>query len=463
MNPEFVRNTWLELSPLRLWGLPLVVIALAIVFNSFGPAGASGLNWEGFRSLGMTIFAIFAVWGGNKAAQSVTNEVIAVTWDWQRLAEHRPLELLVGKLFGSTVFEWLGMACGLALFALGSVVKAPPGAIALDVLTLTLGALWLHSLALFASLTAAASLRATRRATSHRARQSGTLIVLLLLSLWIGPAIFQALSGGESAANPVAWWWTMPASNFVPLSLAMFICWTLVGAHRLIRSELQEPVSPLPWLGFLLFLTLYGYPVLPAERIAGLLPTPALFFGLSAVVCGALFYPLLLGERKDVVRVRSLAAAWSRGDAAGVWTRLPLWGFNLVGYALSLAALAVSGALWPSDEHWILVGVAASFGLFMVRDLGWILAVHLAPAPGRRPDLVVWFFLAVLYGLIPLVIATLGEQAVMGLYLFVPGWPVAEGAKEAAVTVLPPLLWALPGLVVAWAVAWPRLRRALER
>lgn len=463
MNPEFVRNAWLDLTPLRVWSLPLVVLALAIVFNSFGQKAPDELfNWQGLRSLGLGMFAIFAVWGAHKAAQSVTSEVIGGTWDLQRLAEHRPRELLLGKLFGSTVFEWMGAAYGLALFAFGSIPKTAAGAIALDVLTLALGALLLQSLALMFSLSSAAGLRATRRPTNQGARQSGTLVALVMASLWIGPSLFQTLSGEEASKNMVHWWWTMSVSIFMPLTLAMFIGWTLLGAHRLVRSELQEPVSPLPWIGFLAFLTAYIYPFVTGEAASKLHMPSAIFFAVSLIVCGVLFYPVLLGERKDIVRLRSLAAAWSRGDGVGVWTRLPLWLFNMLGYGLSVLGLLVCALLGGSWELWAVVGVAASFGLFMLRDIGWIMGVHLAPNPSRRPDLVVFFFLAVLYGLIPMVIATLGERAVQVLYFFVPGMPVVQAAKAQTASIWLHFLWAFPGFVAAWAFAWPRLRRALK-
>jgi hypothetical protein len=462
MNPEFRRYVWLELTPLRLWSLPLVVIALVVMTNAFGqPHVPYGINWDGIRTLGLALYTIFTVWAGHKAAQSVTSEVVASTWDLQRLAQHRPWELLFGKLFGSTIFEWLGIWSGLLLFAFGSAIKTTGGPIALDVLTLSLASLWLQSLALFASLAAAAGLRATRR-PSHGARQSGSLIALLLLTLWLGPGLFQALSAGGEGNRLVQWWWAMPASVFASLSLAMFIFWTLLGTHRLVRAELQEPVSPAPWIGCMAFLTVYFFPFVPPAVIAKLQSPLTAFLAVAAVVCGVLFYPLLLGERKDIVRVRGIAAAWSRGDARAVWTRLPLWIFNLVGYVLSVAALGVCGLFWQSNETWIVFGVAASFGFFMLRDIGWILAVHLSPSPSRRPDLVVIFFLAVLYGLVPLLLASLGKAAFQLEYLFVPGMPVIQAADESAGNVLFPFLWALPGCLVAWVFASPRLWRAIE-
>lgn len=463
MNPEFRRYVWLELSPLRLWALPLVLGALVVMVNAFGQKdGVPGIAWEGLRGLGLAVFTVFTVWGAHKASQSVTSEVGAGTWDLQRLAGHRPWELLFGKLFGSTVYDWLGIACGLAVYAFGATHKLSAGAIALDALILVLGAAWLHSTALLASLAMAAGLRATRRPT-RGAGQSGLMIGLLLVSLWLGPALFDTLSAGSEAARDVAWWWTMPAPVFAALSLALFIGWTLLGAHRLVRAELQEPVSPVPWVGFLVFLTAYVVPFVPAPVTSQLHGLGTVFLAVGAAVTGGLFLPLLLGERKDVVRVRGLAAAWRRGDARTVWTRVPLWVFNLVGYGLCLAGLAVCALVWRSSELLAVLGITLSVGLFMLRDLGWILAVHLAPNPGRRPDLVVFFFLAVLYGLVPLLFAAFGEAATKPLYLFVPGMPVAQAAKESAGALVLPALWAVPGFVVAWLLLAPRLARAIGR
>jgi hypothetical protein len=461
LNPEFTRNAWLELTPLRVWALPLVVLALAVLANAFGHHDASsGIDWGSLHTLGLGLFSIFTVWGAHKALQSVTGEVAAGTWDMQRLAQHRPWELLVGKLVGSTVFEWLGIGYGLLLVVVASAFQGLGGRLLLDVVTLVLAAAWLQSLAVFVSLAAATGLRTTRR-PGQGARQSGSLVGLVLLSLWIGPGLFRVLASSEAGATPLAWWWTMPVGVFVPLTIAMFLGWTLLGAHRLVRAELQEPVSPLPWIGFLVFLVLYAFPFVPATVVAQLKSPAVPFLGLAAVAWGALFYPVLLAERKDVVRLRGLVAAWHRGDARSVWTRLPLWTFNVAFYVLAALALGVCALVWPADEPRAVFAVAASCGLFLLRDLGWILAVHLAPNPGRRPDLVVWFFLAVLYGLLPLLLATLGEAGSPAMSLVVPAWPVLRAIKEAPASMLLPVVWALPGLVVAWAFAVPRLVRAL--
>lgn len=460
MNPEFRRNAWLELTPLKLWALPLVVLAVAVIVNAIDARPAEAINWNALKGLGLVTYTIFVVWGGYKVSQTVTSEVVGGTWDMQRLAEHRPSELLAGKLFGAPVFEWLGVGAGLFLYALGAARTTPPGAIGLDLLSLTLAALWLHGVALFSSLATASALRATRRPTTNNARHAGPVIGLVLVLSWVGPGLFASLSGGEGGPHPVSWWWTMPLTAFVPMTLAMLIFWTLLGCHRLIRAELQEPVSPLPWIGFLLFLTLYLHPFVPLSEVFSVKEPLVAFFGVGAVVCGALFYPGLLGERKDLVRLRSLAAAWRRGDGKGVWTRLPLWTFTYAFYLLCVFGLAVLAPFWRTSELWVMFGVAISVGLFMLRDIAWILGLHLTPNPGRRPDLVVWFFLAVLYVLVPLLIASLGEGAEKALYFFVPALPVFRAAKETAVPLLFPYLWAVPGCVVAWIFAWPRLRNA---
>ena len=460
MNPEFVRNKWLELSPLRLWALPLVVLALVIVANAFDKdAGPTGFSWVGARLLGITVYGVFAAWGAYQAAQCVTGEVVGGTWDRQLLAQHRPWELLVGKLFGSTVYAWLGVGLGLLLYAVGAAASVPPGAIARDVVLLTLGVTWLHALGLFGSLASATALRAVRRPTTQRARQPAVIFALVMLVVTLAPPMFQALAGGHLADARVAWWGPLPTPSFMALSFAMFLFWTLIGAHRLLRAELQEPVGPLGWIGFLAFLTAYAAPFVLGEKDLGVVHPGAAIAALQAFICAALFYPLLLAERKDLVLARSLAAAWRRADAQGVWTRLPLWTFNLLGFGLGLAALIGFGVLQPTATHATLVGVAASFGLFMLRDLAWVLAVHLAPAPGRRPDLVVWFFLAVLYVLGPLVLVALGEVVGPAAFLLLPAMAMAKADPASLAQAGEAVLWAMPGAAVAWAIAWARLRR----
>lgn len=85
MNPELLRNLWLEATPFRLAqivGLLVVVLALASAApqNIMTPQGAA-----------TTLYWFFVVlWGTRNAALSVVGEIRERTWDGQKLSAIGP-------------------------------------------------------------------------------------------------------------------------------------------------------------------------------------------------------------------------------------------------------------------------------------------------------------------------------------------------------------------------------------
>ena len=457
MNPEFVRNAWLELTPMRRWALPLVFTLVVFLFHVTGQTRTHEAYWSAFQVLGLVMFLLFSLWGGGRTSASVSSEVLGGTWDQQRLAPHRPWDLLLGKLFGSTVFTWQGAALGLLLYGIAGLALGRADSVGWSLLAWILIALWLQSAGLLASTATARHLRATRRPGQGALGAGPGVAMLVLLAIFLSPVAARLHETSRATlATSIDWWWTMPLRVFIPLSLAMFLAWTLVGAQRQLRAELQEPVEPGPWLAVLVFLTAYLFPLWQTSIDHPLVALAA----VSATVWGVCLYPLLLAERKDIVRLRSLAAAWRRGDAREVWIQVPLWVVTGVGFAASLAVLLAGGLATGSATALTWFGVAATMGMLFLRDVAWISMVFVAERPHRQPAMVVLFFLALLYVLVPLVLGALGDWASPAIFLLLPLMPVAASADEGRVA-LSSLWWGLPGLGLAWAVALPRLRRAL--
>ena len=86
-NPEFRKNLWLEFSPARLAGMPLVLCALFLL-TWLADDRAFGRTT---RSIAMGAFtALCFLWGTHQASESVAREVRERTWDWTRLSAIRP-------------------------------------------------------------------------------------------------------------------------------------------------------------------------------------------------------------------------------------------------------------------------------------------------------------------------------------------------------------------------------------
>ena len=63
MNPELQRNLWLEVTPHRLWMIPLVLLA------------AAALTWPPGETLMLTALVGFTmIWGPRQAADAIIDE-----------------------------------------------------------------------------------------------------------------------------------------------------------------------------------------------------------------------------------------------------------------------------------------------------------------------------------------------------------------------------------------------------
>lgn len=463
MNPELLRNIWLEWTPVKRIAAPIAIIMIAIIANAL-PHQEPGVNWQAIQGLGLAVFGLFAIWGAARASDGITSEIAAGTWDWQRLAPHRPIDLLVGKLFGTPIFEWYGAAFGLVMFVVGQAAVRPPLYVLQNAVILVVYTLLLHAIALLFSFSIAGKFRGVRRPGRLGGRQ-GAIAAIILFVLNVGPVAGFLWAGAERSTEPptiIPWWLPLPARDFVLLTGILFLAWAVIGLYRMIRAELQEPVTPWPWLAFLVFTVAYLYPLAQKFLVDGLGSQPAALAAMGVIVFGGWVWPMLVAERKDIVWLRSITAAYQRGDTANVLTLTPLWTVTYAGYMACVCLLGASlvGGTPPADARQLAL-LALVFGIFMLRDVGIVMGIHLSIGP-RRPDLVVIFMGVMLYGLLPGMLALLGDYGIMLLHLFLPVAAFAnEGAVHTERSLLIAVAAALPGLAIAWVFAYPKLSRAL--
>jgi hypothetical protein len=432
MNPELLRNLWLEFSIRRLIAMPL---ALAIVFAaplireqpqpekpahmitlfespfpdadtslvvnatpSFttiasGVVGPNGTLQLGKPLFGVVIAILLFLWGTRAAADSLFAEVVGRTWDSQRSSAIGPWAMTWGKLLGSTAYVWYG-----ALFCLGVCAELELFQFS-TVLSVVIAALWGQSLALFIALLL---LRMAPDRTRFRATlaQSAVLPVAALLLLFL-------------AARGNAHWYgmTLPTSWFLPASLAFGAAWTIVGIHQLMRAELQFSARPAAWIGFLAAIGLYfggfGYEpglLLSAGQDSATLGAltrclllAAIVITLTAPVSALLTPPQLLPLRRFLSG--GLLTAVGRREA-------PAWLWATGFAALLTAASALLGAAGAGTAVFgILDGsatlAAALLILFSLRDIGILHMLSMNPNV-RRGVMATIVVMALSYIAVPL-------------------------------------------------------------
>jgi hypothetical protein len=425
MNPELVRNLWLEITPQRLAAMPAVLgLVFAVAFMAEGSEALLTTAW--WMGLGLGV-----IWGARQAAGAVMGEVAARTWDSQRASALTAAQMMFGKLFGATAYAWYGVAICLAVhLAAGGAVER--GA------ALVLRVLFAHGVALFASLALLAL--------------GGRALVMTSLPHLAG------IIAGAGIDAPFAWmvdssgWYGLGVDGaaFALAASAIFCGWSVLGAWRLMGRELTVPQRRWAWPAFVVFV---------AAFVGG--------FGWNDGTMGALRAAFL------AVAVTVAAAALLEPKSRSEITRL--LGGRLAAAPPSLLALAVAAllalllGLRGIAAPDVMGGDAAtllplSVVLFLARDIALTRLVSLRGGGVRGAiTATVWF--AVLYAALPGVLGAAGAEVVAVLLLPIPADGLGPGAAIAlgAPALQAVLLWALLARAMARPAATSGPRPAAGR
>jgi hypothetical protein len=434
LNPEFRRNLWLQLSPQRLLGAPIV---LGTIFVLAWLADDRDIGVLGIVAL-VGYYLIVGVWGTRRAADTIAEEVSGGTWDGQRMSALGAWPMAWGKLAGGTSFVWYaGLIC-LAVYAAAEQQGGSP-TLPRDLLRHVEVGLFAQLVALVVSLILLRKQRSPRRLPVTLGQLFGLLAGLIALTgpgrtlgHWI-PVLDSNWSGQFD-------WYGLPLDyeNFSVLSLAAFILWGFIAVYRLMRVELQFRCWPWVWIGFVLFVMAYVEGFL--YRLLQGVGAPADWL-VAPFVCGiVLVYVAVFAEPKDPVRYRWFFVAMRRRDWSRAAALLPQWlPTYVLAAAIGLAAILLGGVGLPITAVGGLLGrvplssaLLVSGLLFVLRDVAFILLLNLGPRR-RRGDVAAVIYLWLLYGPVTAIIRILGLGVLQPFIAPTPG-------SGLALAVLPPFL-----------------------
>jgi hypothetical protein len=424
MNPELLRNLWLQFSPQRI------------------------------------VIAYF--WGTRRAVNVLADEIAAGTWDGQRMSSIDPWTMAWGKLIGGTAYVWYCALLCLATYAAAEVETGRSAELLMNLPLDISGALLVHAAALVLALALVGKGRRLSRRTVAFAQGGALLIGFSGVSSILLPSLTETL--GLGVAEKITWFGMAFTSNaFKLLTQILFLGWAVAGTYRLMAGELQVQQRPWAWLAFSLFLILYyqGFLLLGPNDAWSLRLLPAL------AVAVPLYYLALFAQSNDIIRYRWLSHHLRRANWRNVLSLLPLWAPSLLlAVVLSVAvgvavkgdmqsfaeverAARLGGAPIPSDSLATMIALI----LFMVRDLGIVLLLNFAKRQ-KASDLGAILYLIVLYGICGGLVTAAGATALLPLF-----WPGVGG--NALVVVLAPLIEVIL-VAVLLQRRWAAQSRALQ-
>jgi hypothetical protein len=314
MNPEFRRQLWLNVSIGRVVALPFVLTLLFIligVTTDFKPDSI------GYWALCVGS-ACSALLGGSAAVESLAMEARGRTWDWQRLSGVGAWNMTWGKLFGSTLLANCGAIIAFAVFlAVGGAPRPntthPLVIVALGV---CLGVL-VQSVGL---LVAAGQITSGRQqappAASYvlGAGATGVMVITLMI-----------VADGVGRENE-HWYGTLHSLPMLLLITAIvFASWIVLGAYRLLRTELEGRSAPWFALAFAVFAAFYlaGFVNAPWMDMRGAASTRLVV--AEFVIAGFTYIVCFWDRMRPVDLERWLLALRSERARARAWTETPAW------------------------------------------------------------------------------------------------------------------------------------------
>jgi hypothetical protein len=389
MNPELLRNLWLEASPFRL---ALIAGLLLLVFAAGGVAPAHLMTVPGAA---LALYWFFAVlWGTRSAALSVVAEIRERTWDGQKLSSIGPWTMVWGKLFGATAANWFGALVCLP-FILAPVWQddGVGAALLYGVILLSLG-VFAQAVALLSSLTLIYRQTGNWRLDTFLCQVAGIGAAFAYYSLW------SSIRAFEKSGTATLFWWghEFTLGSFHLVSLLLFLGWALIGCWRAMRSELRFANGPYVWLAYLAYVAIYsaGFESVIGAKLQGQFEVPAgsIPLALAGISLMALTYGMAFLEPKDPVRLRWMGDQVSNGRWYRAFLAADCW---MLSYAVTLTAGLGLAALWAGAPPAALA-VLAMLG-FMTRDICIFLLGRMFAGP--KGDFAALGILAALYLLLP--------------------------------------------------------------
>ncbi len=406
-NPEFAKNVWLELSVQRLIAMPAIILLIAVLVLT-----STGNSWDTLHYISMGGFTLVGMlWGLKSASDAILDEYNERTWDWQRMSIIGPFRLAIGKLFGSTIYNWYGALIFLLLFLLTALrMENTVRELKLGVL-MVLGMITLHGLMMLMSLQMIRKADGRNKIKSNRLFIVG-IVLLGFMSNFVRSGIMNLGAGYFS------WYGILNDPTDLSIISSAFYCfWVVAGLYRSMRTELQYSDAPVWWLSFLVSSLVFQFGYLSHIPSLSLTAGLAILFAVNFFQYVVMVYFLALSEPKDIVNLRLLQNNFTAGNFKTFFENIPLWLFTLpVAFMVGLLAVgffALTNSTNELFEKMHLEGTTKAFMFliavmgFVVRDLGILLLLNFS-SRARRADGAMMVYLVLLYILIPMVLKDYG-------------------------------------------------------
>jgi hypothetical protein len=433
-NPELARNFKLELTSQRMILMPIILVLLTGLMLSFYNDGSNNSNgrnaYDDLCNYALIGFLLIAgIWGAKSAADGILDEYNSKTWDWQRMSTISPMKMTIGKLFGSTSYNWYGGIICLLIYIFAAIQSNfhSPLSVLISMVNVILSAIALQGITMLAAL------MQIRKGDGRKKIKSTSAIFLAFISLNLVANGFTESSWGFFTGSNNFYWYKINLGIFGTLLKPIFFSsWIIAGLYRSFRIEFQYVNGLKWWVTFLISLAIFiaGFFIRPNSLNLDPSIIAAIVFATIFAAYLIITWVLTMAEPKEFIPLKAALISWENKRYDKFHTQAPLWLVSLIFAAIFSIITAIAFSICGSGEAqqttneayngysdfmvqlafdvmknnisaYVWVPIAAFF--FLLRDIALILLVNLT-GKRKRADGTALLLLVVLYVIAPLLV-----------------------------------------------------------
>jgi len=311
-NPEIKRNIWLDISPLKLILVP-VIMAMSY-YLIYLITGVAFFNISYYLSA--IFIALFLIWGGKMASDSLIIEMNEKTWICQRMTMMTPFEIMIGKLIGSTLFAWYGALSGSVMFLFAASKMESLSSAFVFLLTTLLFAITSYSVTFSIIL-----IGASKRSNSSKIRSVG-----FNFSIFAAMPLFFIFMRTVKEYDKVKWFnLDIYAHHFLLFASFFLLLISLVSTYVKYREEFQYQSSPSLTLISKSFLILLVSGLVANIGDFSVIEFAIIWsFSVDAIIVLMIYFSLYW-YKKDVVVLKKIITHFKKREFSLFYKNSPDW------------------------------------------------------------------------------------------------------------------------------------------
>ncbi len=438
INPELQRNIWENITPTKLIVMPVLLGLVFMIADSATNVGIMSLIF---------FYVITVMVGAYVAGEEIPNEIQDKTWDWQRMSTMTPMQMTIGKLFGSTIYQWYGgIICIFSFIFSALVLKINFINLIQFIICMVLVATFFQSYAMLLGIgTREMPLRFRRFLIIGILLGLAILLVSVFIILGVASYFEKRIDKDLDIPNVTWFFIKLPSLTHFLLALVFLNFWSFIGLYRSFRTEMYYFNGPEFFTIFLIVLPFYfsGY-LFNISEITITVYLTLLFAGIAFFAYQTAILTALI-DKMEIITFRRLFYHLELKNYKKVGYDTPLWLIALVieiiASLLALLMFMISsqelGKL-ESDSPQKVLYFLLVINLFAIRDIGIFMYNNFTQ--GKNAIGLTLTYLFVLYYVLPALITSTGNEHLLPAFYPIP---YGKEFEFSIMNILIPLVQAL--------------------